>query len=239
MSTYHLSIKSGRPGTAANHATYIAREGKHRQSLEAGDLLAMSYGNLPEWANSNPCLFWRMSDRYERANGAAYREYEVALPHELKLPQQQELVEQFIQTTLGSKPYQYAIHSPTGALSGHPQPHAHIMFSDRVPDGIERLPEQHFGRYNAQQPESGGCRKDSGGKDRATLREEVVAVRESWARLQNCALQKNGHASLVDHRSNEARGIERDPERHLGQAHITKMLDDDKARYIANRQTHF
>ncbi|MCI3049250.1 hypothetical protein ML378_26340, partial [Escherichia coli] len=42
------------------------------------------------------------------------------------------------------------------------QPHAHIMMSQRVNDGIERTPEQYFRRYNARYPERGGAKKDSG-----------------------------------------------------------------------------
>src|SRR5690606_29766571 len=97
-----------------------------------------------------------------------------ALPIELNRDQQRELVLEFIRQQVGAKTFQYAIHSPKAALGHCLQPHAHIMFSDRMPDQIERSGEQHFKRYNQKTPESGGCRKDSGGKDRLVLRNELV-----------------------------------------------------------------
>ncbi len=86
------------------------------------------------------------------------------------------------------------------------QPHAHIMFSDRTPDGIERVPSQHFKRYNPRNPEHGGCKKDRGGREPSVLKNELVSRRESWADLQNEFLEANGHAARVDHRSNKDRG---------------------------------
>ncbi|WP_194936644.1 hypothetical protein [Stenotrophomonas sp. MH181796] len=59
-----------------------------------------------------------MADRHERANGSAYREHEIALPGELTQPQLVELAERLAQRLAGSKPYQYAIHAPEGALGG-------------------------------------------------------------------------------------------------------------------------
>ena len=233
MASYHLSIKSGKRGKAANHAAYIAREGKYGKNR---DLVAMEYGNFPEWATGNPILYWKMADAHERINGAAYREFELALPRELTIEQQRDLLDEFICHEIGNKPYQLAIHAPIAALGAVEQPHAHIMVSDRAPDGINRPPEQHFKRFNPANPERGGCKKDSGGKDRATLKEEVKSRRETWAELQNQFLQMYGHSARVDHRSYQERGIDLDAERHLGHLGIKKMTADDKAQYKAKRQ---
>ena len=40
-------------------------------------------------------------------------------------------------------------------------PHAHLMFSERPNDGIERGGEQWFKRYNAKAPEKGGATSSS------------------------------------------------------------------------------
>jgi hypothetical protein len=109
------------------------------------------------------------------------------------------------------------------------------MFSDRMPDGINRSPEQTFSRYNAEHPERGGRRKGSGGKNRLALRDEVIAMRKTCADLQNAALEKAGHSARVDHRSLKAQGIDRKPERHLGPARIRNMSTEDKERYVTNR----
>ncbi len=235
MASFHISIKSGKRGNAAEHEAYIARLGKHMKKGETSDLVATEHGNLPLWANDNPQAFWKSSDQYERQNGATYRELEVALPNELTREQNLALVKEFIDKEIGVKPFQYAIHLPNAALGNVDQPHAHIMFSDRLPDGIQRTPQQHFKRFNAKVPENGGCQKDSGGKDRATHKSDVVRCRESWADMQNQHLAKNGHETRVDHRSNKDRGIAASPEKHLGQAGVMKMTLEEKNTFKAKR----
>lgn len=236
MPTYHLTIKSGKRGSATEHAAYITREGKHAKSQKKNDLITTGCGNLPLWAEENPTKLWSASDKHERKNGAAYREFEIALPAELTTEQNLALVEQFIQKEVGSKPYHFAVHAPTAAIGGVSQPHAHIMFSDRKPDDIERSPEQHFKRHNPLHPERGGCKKDSGGKDRGALKNELVSRRENWAELQNAALEKYGHDGRVDHRSNKDRGITKTAERHLGHTKIKQMTEEEKNSYMDNRR---
>jgi len=236
MATYHMSVKSGKKGQATEHAEYIARKGKYGKNSKGEDLLALEHGNLPVWANDNPDFFWKMSDKFERANGAVYREFEIALPRELTLNQNLELVREFIKEEVGDKPYQLAIHAPTAALGDDKQPHTHIIISDRKPDGIIRPPEQHFKRYNSARPELGGCKKDSGGREPAILKEAIMSQRKHLADILNHHLEKHGHDARVDHRSNRDRGIEADAERHLGSAAINKMTGEEKERYKENRR---
>jgi hypothetical protein len=139
MASYHLTIKNGKKGTAATHAAYIAREGKFGKNQEQPDLVALEHGNLPAWANGDPLYFFKMSDKGERINGAAYRELEIALPSELTREQQLELARECVQQQIGEKPFLFAIHSPTAGLGDVPQDHVHAMWSDRKPDGIERV----------------------------------------------------------------------------------------------------
>lgn len=236
MATMHIGIKSGKPGKAVAHAEYIAREGGFRKGAKAKDLVSKGHGNLPAGVD-DPLSFWKAADKGERVNGAAYREMVVALPLELTPAQNLELVEEFIDRELGKKPYQYAIHCPNAALANGRQPHAHIMFSDRLPDGIHRNPEGYFRRYNAKNPERGGLRKDSGGLDPITLKQSVNRRRENWATLQNECLAKHGHDSRVDHRSNRDRGIAREPERHLGPAAIRALTAEGKDEIQKTRGT--
>ena len=44
-------------------------------------------------------------------------------------------------------------------MDGNDQPHVHLMFNERLQDGIERDPEQYFKRYNSKNPERGGAKK--------------------------------------------------------------------------------
>lgn len=218
MATYHLSAKIGKKGKAQAHAAYIAREGKYSEGSRYEDLEATAYGNMPQWAEHNPAHFWQAADENERANGSVYRELEVALPRELTPDQRLALVQDFVQQELGENhAYQFAIHTPKAALEKNDQPHAHIMYSERIRDGIERDPEQYFKRYNAKHLEKGGNKKFSGGKNANELKAELLAQRERWADLQNNYLEKYGHSERVDHRSLKDQGItEREPEKHLG-----------------------
>ena len=47
--------------------------------------------------------------------------------------------------------------------------HAHLIFSERTNDGIERSAAQWFKRYNAKEPEKGGARKTTATKPRDWL----------------------------------------------------------------------
>jgi hypothetical protein len=234
MASFHHRIKSGKKGTGADHAAYIARKGKHSHR---GDLVCSGYGNLPNWAGSEPSVFWKAADKHERANGAVYREHEIALPDELTRAQQKELVGDLVAALAGDKPYQYAVHAPISALEGAANTHLHLMYSDRMQDGIKRSPEQTFSRHNRKYPERGGCRKDSGGKNPLVLRDDVIETRRKCAELQNAALAKHGHTARVDHRTLKQQGIDRIPERHLGPARIRNMSSAEQERYVAARQS--
>ncbi len=222
MATYHLTAKIGQKGKAQAHAAYIAREGKYSGSTRYEDLEATGYGNMPTWAEHNPADFWQAADENERANGSTYRELEVALPRELTPTQRLELVHDFIAKELGEKhAYQFAIHTPKAALEKGEQPHAHIMYSERIRDDIERDPEQYFKRYNAKNPDKGGAKKYRRGNGMAEVKIELSEQRERWANLQNYHLEKHGHNERVDHRSLKDQGItDREPEKHLSGAGV-------------------
>lgn len=216
MASYHLSVKVGAKGKALAHAEYIEREGeykvKHQEKLEA-----VGHGNMPSWAQSNPNVFWQCADAFERKNGSTYREIEIALPRELNPQQRKELVESLVEQELGEQhAYTWAIHTPKASLEGGDQPHAHIMFSERIQDGVERGPDQFFKRYNAKHPERGGCQKSNVAKSAEQRKTELVELRERFADLQNAYLEEYGHSARVDHRSLADQGIERTPESHLG-----------------------
>ena len=222
MASMHIGFKSGKPGKAAAHAQYIVRDGAYRKGDKAKDLIGKGHGNLP-LGIADPLSLWKAADKGERVNAAAYREIVGALPRELTAAQQIALVEEYIDRVIPNKPYLYAIHCPSASLGTGTQPHVHLMFSDRIPDGILRKPESVFLRHNARHPERGGCKKDSGGKDPVTFRNEAKLRRENWAAVQNEYLAKYGHGARVDPRSYRVRGLTKEVEKHLGAAAIRKM----------------
>jgi len=216
MAHYHASVKSGAKGTGADHAQYIERGG--RFSVEKfGEIGQSERGNLPEWAGGSAARFFAAADVYERANGSAYREFELALPRELNEGERLELVRGFVAQEIGERhAYVWAIHEPHGE-----NPHVHIMFSERTRDGIERGAEQYFRRANAKAPERGGCAKSqafSGGMTAAQRDAALEAFRGRWTLAQNLSLERAGLEVRVDHRSLEAQGIEREAGQHRGPA---------------------
>ena len=214
MASYHLSVKVGAKGKALPHANYIAREGGYK-TRQGEKLEATEHGNMPEWAKENPSLFWQCADQYERKNGSTYREFEIALPRELSPEQRIELIEDFIDQEIGTKyPYQLAIHNPK-AMDGLEQPHAHLMFNERLQDGIERDPPQYFKRYNSKAPEKGGAKKDNTGKDYQTRQDEIKDLRQRWEDLSNQHLERAGLDTRIDMRSYKDQGIEKAPEKKL------------------------
>jgi len=170
---------------------------------------------MPRWAEENPHLFWQAADLYERKNGSTYREFEIALPRELSPEQRIELIQDFIDQEIGTKyPYQLAIHNPK-AMDGLEQPHAHLMFNERLQDEIERDPTQYFKRYNSKAPEKGGAKKDNTGKDYQTRQDEIKDLRQRWEDLSNQHLERAGLDTRIDMRSYKDQGIEKAPEKKL------------------------
>jgi hypothetical protein len=223
MASYHCSVKVGGKGKAGPHAEYIARIGKYSGNARFEDCEYTEHANMPGWAVESPQYFWAAADEYERANGATYREIMVALPRELTPGQRIELVRDFVLQEIGSShPYSLAIHNPNAAIERGEQPHAHIMYNERTLDGIERDPNEFFKRYNAKNPEKGGCKKDSAGTP-----ERLAATRERWANIQNEHLARHGHDVEVDHRSYADQGIDRQPEKHLGSKGIRRLKEQD------------
>lgn len=223
MASYHLSVKTGGKGKASSHADYIAREDKYSRPKDT-DLEHKESGNMPAWAAHKPSEFWKAADTFERANGCTYREIEIALPRELKPEQRLELVRDFVKQEIGDRhTYQFAIHNPKAAIDGGEQPHAHIMFSERLNDGIERDPQHYFKRANSKDPERGGAKKVRFGETPSERKDYLIAQRERWAELQNQYLERYQHRDRVDARSLKEQGIERQPERHLGAGQVRKL----------------
>jgi hypothetical protein len=236
MASFHHEVKSGKKGTAAKQAMYITRRGQY---ATRADLLFTGHGNMPSWTNDDPMAFWGTGDKHERANAAVYREHVIALPAELTREQLPDLVDTLVKELVGVKPYQFAVHAPTSALEGVENTHVHLMFSDRLEDGIERSPELTFKRYNAKVPELGGRKKDSGNMNKMELRDNLIAARRRCAEVQNAALAKYGHSARVDHRTLKQQGVKRIPERHLGPEQIRSMDCEAKERFVANRQQFY
>lgn len=212
MAIYHLNVRrvsKAKGQSAIAKSNYINRDDKYSSRFD--DLRFLQSGNMPNFAQNNPSLFWESADIYERSNARVCTEIEFALPRELNLEQQQILVNEFIKQTIDNDkhklPYSFAIHND----HENNNPHCHLIFSERHQDGIDRTPEQFFKRANSKALEQGGAMKSK----YANAREFVQDVRTTWRKLANQHLEKHGIDSRIDERTLKAQGIERDPTTHI------------------------
>ena len=208
----HASVvKRANGGSAAAAAAYPVN-GPGGQPRP--DLVHVESANMPAWASDESWRrYWEAADTWERKNAVLARKLMVALPRELDRAAQVELVRDFLERVSersgGPLPHTIAIHD-----SGDGNPHAHILLSDRIQDGIER-PAQHWFRRAAargKDPAKGGARKAQDTRTKTWLQD----VREIWARSANRALKRAGVRARIDHRSHAARGITTPPGVHLG-----------------------
>ncbi|MDO4754897.1 MAG: MobA/MobL family protein [Parabacteroides sp.] len=233
MATYHLSLKNGIVGTAKNHAEYILREGRYSNGSRKEELVHHA-ANLPAWAE-DAMEFFCKADIYERINGRAYVEFEVALPNEIGLKDNISLLEKFIESNVGNdKVWAYAVHEKKAAFDDEQlQIHAHVMFSERtVTSGMEEAlaPSKFFKRYNAKNPNRGGYKKDRRFSDKKIARENIKNVRKDWEKLVNKIyeeknIDKRVSSETLKKQKEEAERIydfamasflDREPQEHLG-----------------------
>jgi hypothetical protein len=224
----HASVGSRDKNVSAGgrHA-YLMREGI---SVKQSPLIAAYSGNMPQWAEADPGLYWRMADLFERERAVLYREIEVALPRGIpakrRLPTVKSMAEKIAVSADGRHPYTLAMHSGKDAENWS----CHILVSERVNDGIARDPATWFsrvatilrkkdetessfqGRLKVLDPGKGGAKKT-----RAMQSTEwLLSQRKNWEVICNQALEAAGRSERVDCRSYKDRGIERIPQIHLG-----------------------
>lgn len=236
MATYHLSLKNGKVGTAEQHADYILREGRYSGGKRAEELVYKD-ANLPRWAMS-ASAFFACADRYERANGRAYTEFEIALPNELTHKENEKLVNDFINTHIGNnKVWAYAIHSKSSTFDdSQEQIHAHIMFCERVvDDGMTKAksPSKFFKRFNSKNSQNGGYQKDRAlSGSRTEIANNLKIIRQSWENMINAEYKSHGIDKVVSCKTLKAQRdlaaaagdedmaefFNRTPQEHLGPA---------------------
>lgn len=196
MATYHFSLKQGKVGKAEMHCDYINREGRYSHGEMKEELSYKETGNLPYWANT-ASEFFKYADAFERSNGNAYTEFEVALPAELSLEENIQLVQTLVKEHIGdNKVYSFAIHEKMAALdSSQKQPHAHIMFSERMITDFENVKyaDKFFARVNNKNPEKGGYKKDERFTSSiANGSKNIKIIRKFWENKINEAYGNNG-----------------------------------------------
>lgn len=203
-----IKFRSGKKGKGVAHFDYAMHERKYKsKDTDQDKAVFKKSGNMPSWAKDEPRLFWQMGDKYERDNGTTYREHILPLARELNLEQQVKKIDDWIDKHIGDKhPYSYAIHYKQGK-DGKLQPHAHLFWSERTLDGIERTAEQFFRRANKKNPEKGGAVKASLGMSKYQLKKFGQEFSKEWRQHVNKHLEINNIDTRIDELSNREKGL--------------------------------
>ena len=195
----HVNVKTGSRGSGQSAAAkydYISRAGKYGAASQ-DELVHVESGCMPSFAASDARLYWAAADCHERSNGRLFRSLTAALPNSLDSAGRLQLARSFAaHVTAGELPYTLAVHAGHSKKAGvADNPHLHLVFSERVNDGVERAAESWFRRAAPKggDPAAGGAKKSERTKPRAWLEE----TRQAWAAEMNQAFVQAGVADKV------------------------------------------
>ena len=195
----HVNVSTGSRGTGQSAAAkydYISRAGKYEAACQ-DEVVHLESGSMPAFASSDARLYWAAADMHERSNGRLFRSLTAALPNSLDSADRLDLARSFAaHVTAGELPYTLAVHAGESKKEGvADNPHLHLVFSERVNDGVARGAEQWFRRAAPKKgdPASGGARKTERTKPRAWLEE----TRSAWAGQMNLAFEQAGVSDRV------------------------------------------
>lgn len=232
---------------AKSHVEYINREAAFKQ--RGGCVYTDNH--LPKWAKGDAKKFFKAADRYEGVDCVRYLEFQGALPNELSIEQNLEIIHGFIEKVLPDHYYTFAIHDKVGSLSGETHNlHFHLMFSPRLIDDVEKEKERPASKYflypkrNAKtlkEKRQGGAPRERRMHDRTFIPDS----RRIFAEVTNSVLEKYGCPDRVDHRSLKemrkeallngdeymAELLDRLPEKHIGAVN-THIEEDPKVKNV-------
>ena len=254
----HVNVKTGSRSagqSAAAKYDYISRAGKYGAACQ-DEVVHLESGCMPSFASSDARLYWAAADCHERSNGRLFRSLTAALPNSLDSAGRLDLARSFaVHVTGGELPYTLAVHAGQSKKAGvADNPYLHLVFSERVNDGVERAAEQWFRRAAPKggDPAAGGAKKSDRTKPRAWLEE----TRQAWAAEMNLAFDRAGVSDRVtseSHATQLARAREagdtaeaerlllNPPSAHIGPAAKHRWEDRSPAqkpdRYAAYEET--
>ena len=206
MAIYHLSAhvisrSSGRSAVAAaayragakltNERDGVTHDYTRKRGVVESAILAPE--RSPEWVRDRARLWNEVEASERRKDSQTAREVEIALPKELDREAQIELAYGFAREAFVERGMiaDVSIHD-----KGDGKAHAHILLTMR------ELSEEGFGPKNREWNQV----------------EQLELWRREWEQAANKQLELSGHAERIDCRSYEERGIDKEPQQHLGPA---------------------
>lgn len=157
----------------------------------------------PEWMQDRAALWNAVEQREKRKDAQLARDFNIALPRELTLEQNIELIRDFVKTEFVNQGMvaDVCLHVDK-AKDGELQPHAHVLLTMRevTADGFC----QKVRAWNAK--------------------ENLLQWREHWAETANRHLVLHGHDLRIDHRTLSEQGIDLEPQYKIGAAVAQERL---------------
>lgn len=178
--------------------------------------------NAPEWAKDRQSL-WNEVEKIEKGKKSQLtREINIALPKELSLEKQIELIKEFTQDTFVNNGMvaDIAIHDNKKG-----NPHAHIMLTIRAFDEEgqwlskqkkEYILDKHGNKQYDKKSKTYKCKtvKTTDWDNK----ENLEKWREEWSKYANRSLERNGFDERIDHRTLKDQGLEKIATKHEGYA---------------------
>ena len=231
MAIFHMSfsnISAGKGRSAIASAAYRSgeklfddKEGRHyfyaRSVMPESFILTPK--NAPEWASDRERLWNEVEKKDRKSNSRYAKEFNVALPIELSVDEQKELLTEYVQENFVDQGMvaDVAIHRD------HPDnPHAHVMLTNRPfnPDGTwgqktktEYILDSHG---NKTKTPAGNVRNRKIWLVDWDKKEKITEWRHNWAVSVNQVLEQKSIPDRISEKSFENQGIDEVPTQHEG-----------------------
>jgi len=216
------------------------------------DSFIMAPQDAPEWVFDRQTLWNRMDAAERQWNAQRARDVQLTLPRELTHDQHVALVREFVDTEFISKGMiaDIAFHNPP-ASDGKRNPHAHVLLAMRGLDGEDVAAKKNRqwnrdftdGGINVDERLGGFTNSKGQGSQGSVVGEKagLIGLRERWDFHVNFALADAGSTARVSHLSNQAQGIEREPQAKIGKHWYgnTRVAGSVMAERDAQRSENF
>ena len=234
MAIYHLHTKiisrsKGKSSVGASayrsgEKLYNKRDGlEHDYTRKKGIVYKEIFApiNAPKWATNREQL-WNEVEKIEKSkNSQLAREIDLALPIELNLEKQIDLLRKYVQDTFVNKGMvaDFVIHDKKDG-----NPHAHIMltmrpFNENGEWGAKAKKEYILDKDgNKIYDKNGNAKSRKIETTNWNKKETLEYWREQWSYYANNALEKSNIKAKIDHRSYSDREIDKLPMKHEGVA---------------------
>ncbi|MCR5650798.1 MAG: MobA/MobL family protein [Lachnospiraceae bacterium] len=239
MALYHYSlnhVKRREGHTAIAAAAYRSGEklydkyyGEVQDYTKKGgvimsEILLPDY--VPERLKDRETLWYEVENHENRKDAQLAYSFDFALQNELSMEENIEIARRYIMENFVAKGMicDIAIHDPDKGEGGIPNPHVHVLVPIRPVNqdgewGEKRLHIPVFDENGNPVLNEKGKQKYEDPFTTDWGKPETLEIwRENWANIVNEKFAEKGLDCRIDHRSNEARGLDEIPQVHEGSA---------------------